>query len=190
MVKKKFRAFWCIICLCSWIRSYLPPKNIDRKPWPYCDVICRLSSLFNILAFDLSAMQVCNPQEIHQAHSQYPTHSRVSLAPSFTWLRTHFLYYDESTPCPVRNKVYPTYAFLGRCLLQTIISLFWLTTGHDEVKSRCRGLLHCYLPDSTSKSAARLRFSIRSTPPPGKVLRWKFCKPKTLVIFFKNVCNY
>ena len=49
VVKKKFRAFWCIICLCSWIRSYLPPKNIDRKPWPYCDIICRLSSLLNIL---------------------------------------------------------------------------------------------------------------------------------------------
>ena len=24
-------------------------------------------------------MQVCNPQEIRQAHSQYPPHSRVSL---------------------------------------------------------------------------------------------------------------
>ena len=26
VVKNKFRAFWCLICLCSWIRSYLPPK--------------------------------------------------------------------------------------------------------------------------------------------------------------------
>ena len=38
-----------IICLCSWTRSYLPPKNIDRKPWPDCDVICCLSSFFNTL---------------------------------------------------------------------------------------------------------------------------------------------
>ena len=27
VVKNKFRAFWCLICLCSWIRSYLPPKK-------------------------------------------------------------------------------------------------------------------------------------------------------------------
>ena len=51
VVKKKFRAFWCIICLCSWIRSYLPPKNFDRKPWPDCDIICHLSSLFNTLVY-------------------------------------------------------------------------------------------------------------------------------------------
>ena len=27
VVKNKFRAFWCLICLCSWIRSYLPPGH-------------------------------------------------------------------------------------------------------------------------------------------------------------------
>ena len=42
-----------IICLCSWIRSYLPPKNIDRKPWPDYDVICHLPFLFNILGLTL-----------------------------------------------------------------------------------------------------------------------------------------
>ena len=33
-------------------------------------------------------MQVCNPQENRQAHSQYPLHSRVSLekTPNLTWL--------------------------------------------------------------------------------------------------------
>jgi hypothetical protein len=38
------------------------------------------------LSFNLSAMQVYNPQEIRQAHSQYPPHSRVSLekTPSLT----------------------------------------------------------------------------------------------------------
>ena len=43
--------------------------------------------------FDLWAMQVCNPQEIRQAHSQYPPHSRVSLekTPSLTWLRTKWM---------------------------------------------------------------------------------------------------
>ena len=56
-------------------------------------------------------------------------------------ISAYFVYYDENTPCPLKNKDYPTYAFLGCCLLQTIISLFWLTTGHGEVKRRCRGLL-------------------------------------------------
>ena len=36
--------------LSMWIGSYLPPKNIDRKPWPYCDVTYCLSSLFITLA--------------------------------------------------------------------------------------------------------------------------------------------
>ena len=35
-------------------------------------------------------MQVCKPQEIRQAHSQFPPHSRVSLekTSSLTWLHT------------------------------------------------------------------------------------------------------
>ena len=31
MVTFKFWAFWCIICLCSLIRSYLPPKKYWRE---------------------------------------------------------------------------------------------------------------------------------------------------------------
>jgi hypothetical protein len=58
VVINKFRAFWCMICLWSWIRSYLPPKKSDRKPWLYCDVICRLSSLFNTLVLTSSHPQI------------------------------------------------------------------------------------------------------------------------------------
>ena len=32
--------FWCIICLCSWNRSYLPPKNVW---WQFISVLYRLS---------------------------------------------------------------------------------------------------------------------------------------------------
>ena len=82
----------------AWQISAIPNRS-QRKRKPRSAI-----SLFKLLAsyrgsrfvfqpfdtFDLSAMQVCNPQEIRQAHSQYPRHSRVSLdkIPSLTWLHT------------------------------------------------------------------------------------------------------
>ena len=46
--------------------------------------------LFGTLDLLYSAMQVCNPQEIYQARSQFQLHSRVSVekTPCLTWLRT------------------------------------------------------------------------------------------------------
>ena len=49
-------------------------------------------------------MQVYNPQEIHQAHSQYPPNSRVSLEKplSLMWLRTGILF-DYRTDAVARD---------------------------------------------------------------------------------------
>merc|ERR1712051_734239 len=38
--------------------------------------------------FDLSAMQVCSPQDIRQAHSQNPPNSRVSLEKPL-WIKSY-----------------------------------------------------------------------------------------------------
>ena len=43
-------------------------------------------------------MQVCNPQEIHQAHSQYPPHSRVSLEKPLSLTR------DYARLCVLNNE--------------------------------------------------------------------------------------
>ena len=45
VVKNKFRAFWCLICLCSWIRSYLPPK----KYW--CDAMAAHSNCWSFIPY-------------------------------------------------------------------------------------------------------------------------------------------
>ena len=47
-------SFWCIICLCSWIRSYLPPK---KYWWQYISNLYHLSLIsitpeFNELSLD------------------------------------------------------------------------------------------------------------------------------------------
>ena len=69
-------------------------SSVCSNYWP---PIVALSLRFNpFRTFDLSVMQVCNHQEIRQAHSQYPPHSRVSLEkpPSLILLRTKKWLYE------------------------------------------------------------------------------------------------
>ena len=48
-------------------------------------------------AYSLLAMQVYNPPEICQAHSQHPSHSMVPLEKSLMWLRTSGPFYDTKS---------------------------------------------------------------------------------------------
>ena len=58
-------SFWCANCLCSWIRSYLPPKNIWGKPWPYHDVIVWHSLFqFSLILGIIVIFPLCIPSRV------------------------------------------------------------------------------------------------------------------------------
>ena len=68
--------------------SSRPLANLKGKENPDLPSVCSnywppnmaLSLCFNhLVLLTFSAMQVCNPPEIYQAHSQYPPHSTVPL---------------------------------------------------------------------------------------------------------------
>ena len=77
----------------TWLtNSSRPPANLKGKENPDLPSVCSnywppilaLSLCYNHLVLSIfwqcrPAMQVCNPREIRQAHSQYPPLSRVSL---------------------------------------------------------------------------------------------------------------
>ena len=78
-------------------------------------------------------MQVCNPQEIRQAHSQYPRNSRVSLEKplSLTWLRTTIVYVW------LRGKKYKhlywLMAYLDKVWFGNSLYQCWYNFGHHDL---------------------------------------------------------
>jgi hypothetical protein len=76
-------------CLCDKFQLSSDAPQRKRKPRSVIGLFKLLASyrgsqfvFYSFGTFDLSVMQVCNPPEICQVHSQYPPHSTVPLEKS------------------------------------------------------------------------------------------------------------